>query len=521
MGELSRPSKIGLGVGLGIFLAGVVVMIVYLCGVFPSESTSAPVTPTPVTTVTVTPTPTKVILVSNPPIYINSSFVIPPPPNNTYPAPVATEAYPNNGFPNVSKGLIVRGVPSSQLMSYPCVVNLTSLSNTLFTVQAMSCNSSQTPDVGYSTGAVVSILQAPAVIAVCQINGMPAIAFHGPNSTNKNYQFLLATTSTGTAWETLNSNLFTVNSSGSVDGIGLAQISGYPSAFMLVSATEIYYARSTSGAYDFTSNTQFVISNSYTSALQGPLSTFVLNTGYLACACFSTSGTIALTSALVANPASSADFAIYYLGTSLARCGSMSLLGTYPAYVSVNASNIIFALSTVVSPTSNSSFSTPVTVIPSSLNLIPDANSIIRLTTISVNGAPRPMVLWMSLSNIYFTIATNGIGTIWPLTATALDPSSVQVTFDVVSLPSGNVGVAFVTSQGYVRYALIKGNTGQSLVTPIGASNANTSVIGVGLINSSPVICLSRAGNAYFISAGANNESFSDSVSVSYEAVGA
>ncbi len=502
MGELSRPSKIGLGVGLGIFLAGAIVLILYFCGVF-----NAPITPTP----------TKVLYKGGTPIIINGSETLSmPSPNDTFPVTVPNLSFANGGFPGGCNALIVKGTPVTQLMNYPCFVDLSLVSNTTFTAQILSCNNVQTPpDVGYPIGVNISLVQAPASIAVCQINGLPAIAFHGTNSSNSNYQFLSATNTAGTTWETPNSNLFPVNSTGNAEGVTLTLISGYPSMFTLMSATEIYYARSTNGAYDFTQNTQFMISNGYTS-LQGPISTYVNYDGYLVCACFSMTGSIAMTYAITTNPASPVDFSIIYVGTSLTRCACMNIIYRFPCYFSVDSSgNIILGLSTSYTPTSNSYFSAPVIIVPANLGHIPNANSIIRMVTLY----GRPMVVWISGSTIYYTICNDNFGVSWSLTATNLDPLTLHVTFDVVTLASGAVGVAFVTSDGYVKYAFIDGS-GKSIVTHIGTNTTNIAAIGVGVINSIPAICFSRGTSAYFISAGANNENFYDSITMNYEAAG-
>jgi len=534
--ELSLSSKVCTVLMACFFVTSIALLIAYGAGAFSAA------TPIPSATITAAPTSTPTPTVTHPnpvPDLIVTRFAsvnIPPPTNDTFPTLKNSVTFP---FPfatsliSVGIGGLFDVTPTQKLMNLSCPnYVLSDETVTGFNMIIQSCVQNGvatiTPEVGFPTAALAAALTTRGTIAIYEVNSLPSIAFHADlGSSSYAYEFQLASSATGQTWNSP-VTVFPV-SSGAIEGVGLCVISGFPFLFQLLSDTGIYFARSSGGFFNFTSNVQFAIAT-YTLALQGPLSVFLLDAGAATVSCYTTAGSIAYSYATVANPNSSANFATFYLGSDFTRCGTINGIypdlsnpsRIYPAYVTVSSNDIVFAVSSLTLPTSYGDFGTQAAAITGSVGVIPDSASIIRLNTIS-NGVLHnlPIIIWMSSSNIYFTVASNQDGSNWSNTAHRLDSTTSQTTFDVVRLPSGNIGVAYVTSTGFLKYVLIDGLSVygpylQSYATPIGSTSTNLNCVGVGVVNGIPCIASATSTSVMYIKSTANNELFSDSISVSY-----
>lgn len=522
-----------IAVSVVLVVAGVVVGVLYAVGVLGGSSAVTPtlsasvtlplvggggnVTPTPVvvsvTPVTITNTPV-------PTIVRTGSLTIPLPASGAFPISSAfTLGVP---LPNQATGAVATSQAIEKLVGFGCAVpTFSSLTTTGATATIATCNGTANPVIGTSVGASTTLIngsqsqQNPIPIVPMTKSSVvyPALAFRANSS---QYLMYSASNSTFTTWLAHNTISPGVSST-TVSGIAAwADTAGLPVTISLGNDTARYYKK-----FDATGAQSAAYSlAAASSALSSPMQSIYLNVNnaYAFSACTASNGLMYCSSANAA-PASGSDWATWYFAGFVSPA-VIGRLGTRPCIAGRDSSdNLLFILSNTDYPISSSDFASGVTVVAAGQGQVPQSAYNMQCIPMTVSSVSVPCILWIDSSSfLRYVVSTNNTGSAWPTSGTRIDSTTTVATFQACTLSSGNIGVVYITSANVCKYALLTSTT--QTITTVGTTARSRSV-GIQVISGIPFIAVADdLGVVRGVSAGANNETFSDSVTFTYAVEG-
>lgn len=496
--------------------------------VTPTVSTALPTVAGLPPTITVTPTVTTTTTPTLGKVRISETRKVLPPSNDTYPLS-ATLKFPTTFAEEVTSLVINSSLTTFKQAICTAEVNITKTSEFTFSIPTCGGNTAQA--VGTATPGTGAFFDYTDTLSMCVVNGMPAIAFRGIIAGQTTYGYLLATAANGSTWNPV-VTFYTGQQSAGGGGIALFTVGGAPTVINLL----VNPGTTTYSLMYIQSNNGFVFSNNFglnyativnSIAFTGPVSGFTQTNGFpAAVACYSTFN-ITYAYGNSANPNSGGAWTVFYLlGNYLAVNAAVNPDG-FPCLLILDGNNnISYIVSNSQTPTTSSNFATSSVVVPSSAGIFPSLTKL-KLVWISANGTLVPMAIWISSAGtLYYAIAANAAGSVWNSTLrAAVDSTVISRNWDAVTLPSGKVGIVYLTSTGRVRYALVRGLTGVENLSDIGGTTTNYASVGIMVLNGNPMIAFGVAGtapayNIQVVSAGPNNEAFIDYLNLSYTADG-
>lgn len=545
---LSMSAKFAIGAVVAVVVVGVVIGVLFATGVLGGGETAA--TPAPTVGVTNVPTATTTLVTGAAPtvttspnvtvtsISPNTALVLQ---NATGTLPVTQSITLAGGPYTVAPTVNISSVSSLLRAGSAVVYALNSVSTTAASITVNTVGGSASPTVGNAvTGSNATSDTRHDLIRIAQINGVPALCYYTTGT--QSYQYVLATNTRGSAWNTPVSLAGSVINTGYNGTFLTTQPNGQPVVGYLPNGNAPTIVNSGS-AFNFTGATNFTFTAG--NSANGPMSLLKFSGGNLGlCYWNNTPGTSAIfayTSSL-ASPLTSSNFTSYTLvnGVVLGPGGcTMGMVNGFAAVLYATSGGMMYSVSTGVQPpTSAGQFGTAVNISASNgYDTVQNGGNLELMTiTVLVNGTvtTRPIAIWSSISSkfVFFTIANDATGASWPGTLTRVDSTQAQLMFDAMQMPIGGaVGCVYVNADFSLNFAYITATATSTTTaaTPtvrnrrLGSQNcynggSGGSVCGIGMVNSVPCIAFANTSNVVqFVHAGlSSNETFDDAYQVTY-----